>query len=49
MEEDEQLRSMIMAGRTAREIATELKRTVAAVRRRAGQLRLSFRRVKARK
>jgi hypothetical protein len=47
--DDEQLRSMLMAGRTAAEIATKLKRSVAAVHRRARVLGLSFKRVRTKK
>jgi hypothetical protein len=48
-EGDEQLKSMIIAGRTAAEIAIKSKRTVEAVYARARVLRLSFKRVNVRK
>jgi hypothetical protein len=47
--DDEQLKSMIFAGRTPREIATKLRRSASSVIHRASRLRLSFRLVKARK
>jgi hypothetical protein len=46
-EDDEQLKSMVIAGRTPAEIATKLKRTTAAVQARARRFRLSFNRVRA--
>jgi hypothetical protein len=48
-EEDEQLKSLLMAGRTPAAIAIKLKRTTAAVHRRARVLGLSFKRAKAKK
>jgi hypothetical protein len=42
--EDERLRSMIIAGQRAPEIAIQLQRSVPAVNARARKLRLSFRR-----
>jgi DNA-directed RNA polymerase specialized sigma24 family protein len=47
--EDEQLRSLIVGGRTPAEIAIKLRRSVGAVYARAHRFRLSFKRVKARK
>jgi hypothetical protein len=44
-EEDERLKSMIFAGRTAAEVAIKLGRTVGAVHSRARLLRLSFKRI----
>jgi hypothetical protein len=46
-EEDEQMRSMLMAGRAPAEIAIELRRSTWAVYARARSFRLSFKRVKA--
>jgi hypothetical protein len=48
-EEDERLKSMIFAGRTAVDVAIKLRRTVGAVYARARVFRLSFKRVKPRK
>jgi hypothetical protein len=47
--EDERLRSMIIAGQRAPEIAIQLQRSVAAVNARAHKLRLSLKRLKAKK
>jgi hypothetical protein len=44
-EDDERLKSMILAGRTPAEIAIKLRRSVAAVYARAHRFRLSFKRV----
>jgi hypothetical protein len=46
-EEDGKLRSMLLAGRTAAEIAIKLRRSVSAVQVRARRIRLSFKQVKA--
>jgi hypothetical protein len=46
-QEDERLRSLIVAGGRPAEIAVELRRTVPAVRWRASLLRLSFKRLRA--
>jgi DNA-directed RNA polymerase specialized sigma24 family protein len=43
--DDERLRSLAIAGMDAKEIATELERTVAAVRSRTERFRVSLRRV----
>jgi hypothetical protein len=48
-EEDEQMRSMAVAGRTPAEIAFKLKRTIWAVQARARRFRLSFKRIRAKK
>jgi DNA-directed RNA polymerase specialized sigma24 family protein len=48
-EEDERLKSMIFAGRTAVEAAIKLGRSVGAVHSRARLLRLSFKRIDVRK
>jgi hypothetical protein len=47
--EDERLRSMIIAGQRPPEIAIQLQRSVAAVNARAHKLRLSLKRLKAKK
>jgi hypothetical protein len=48
-DEDEQLRAMLIAGRTPAEIAINLRRTAEAVKARARRLRLSFKQVEARR
>jgi hypothetical protein len=48
-EEDERLRSLISAQLRPHEIAVKLHRTVESVYKRAQRLRLSFRRIKAKK
>jgi hypothetical protein len=47
-EEDNQLKSMIVAGRTPAEVAVKLSRSVAAVHARAYQFGLSFKRIQLR-
>ena len=47
-QEDERLRSLIVAGGRPAEIAVELHRTIPAVRWRASLLRLSFKRLRTR-